>query len=64
MNARTQDLPAAMPEATGSTLQALNEEYLHRNMSLAKLYGIMQPSFGIFAGGGMVAVLGIGGVLE
>jgi ATP-binding cassette subfamily B protein len=41
----------------------LNDEYLERNMSLTRLYGIMQPSFGIFAGGGMVAVLGIGGML-
>jgi ATP-binding cassette subfamily B multidrug efflux pump len=50
-------------EAEIERFAALNEEYLGRNMSLAKLYGIMQPSFGIFAGGGMVAVLGIGGVL-
>jgi ATP-binding cassette, subfamily B, multidrug efflux pump len=42
---------------------ALNEEYVERNMALTRLYGIMQPSFGIFAGGGMVAVLGIGGLL-
>jgi len=41
----------------------LNEEYLDRNMKLVRLYGIMQPSFGIFAGGGMVAVLGVGGML-
>lgn len=41
----------------------MNDEYVERNMSLARLYGVMQPSFGIFAGGGMVAVLGIGGVL-
>jgi ATP-binding cassette subfamily B protein len=41
----------------------LNDEYLDRNMALARLYGIMQPSFGIFAGGGMVAVLGLGGLL-
>ena len=50
-------------EAEIGRFAALNEEYLGRNMSLARLYGIMQPSFGIFAGGGMVAVLGIGGVL-
>jgi ATP-binding cassette, subfamily B, multidrug efflux pump len=43
--------------------RALNDEYLERNMDLTRLYGIMQPSFGIFAGGGMVAVLGLGGVL-
>src|SRR4051812_48217083 len=41
----------------------LNAEYLERNMALTRLYGIMQPSFGIFAGGGMVAVLGVGGML-
>jgi ATP-binding cassette subfamily B protein len=41
----------------------LNDEYLDRNMALTRLYGIMQPSFGIFAGGGMVAVLGFGGML-
>src|SRR4051812_43521231 len=43
--------------------RVLNDEYLERYMALTRLYGIMQPSFGIFAGGGMVAVLGIGGVL-
>src|ERR1043166_2171941 len=32
-------------------------------MALVRLYGIMQPTFGIFAGAGMVAVLGWGGVL-
>jgi len=43
--------------------RTLNDEYLERNMALTRLYGIMQPSFGIFAGGGMVAVLGLGGLL-
>jgi ATP-binding cassette, subfamily B, multidrug efflux pump len=43
--------------------RVLNDEYLERNMALTRLYGIMQPSFGIFAGGGMVAVLGLGGAL-
>jgi ATP-binding cassette subfamily B protein len=41
----------------------LNDEYLDKNMRLAKLYGIMQPGFGMFAGLGMVAVLAYGGVL-
>jgi ATP-binding cassette, subfamily B, multidrug efflux pump len=50
-------------EAEIERFRRLNDEYLERNMSLARLYGIMQPSFGIFAGGGMVAVLGIGGML-
>jgi ATP-binding cassette subfamily B protein len=50
-------------EAEIGRFKLLNDEYVDRNMNLARLYGIMQPSFGIFAGGGMVAVLGIGGVL-
>ncbi|HWH49946.1 MAG TPA: ABC transporter ATP-binding protein [Gemmatimonadaceae bacterium] len=41
---------------------ALNEGYLQKNMSLAQLYGLMQPSFSIFAGLGMVAVLAVGGI--
>jgi ATP-binding cassette subfamily B multidrug efflux pump len=43
--------------------QALGAEYLERNMALAKLYGIMNPAFGLLAGLGAVAVLGLGGVL-
>jgi ATP-binding cassette subfamily B protein len=39
----------------------LNESYLDKNMKLAQLYGLMQPGFGIFAGMGMVVVLGLGG---
>jgi ATP-binding cassette subfamily B protein len=42
---------------------ALNDGYLEKNMHLARLYGLMHPSFSIFAGFGMVAVLGGGGVL-
>jgi len=41
----------------------LNDEYLDKNMKLAQLYGVMQPGFGIFAGLGMVAVVGFGGAL-
>lgn len=40
---------------------ALNEEYLRRNMGLAKLYGLMSPGLQLLAGLGAVAVLGIGG---
>ncbi len=40
---------------------ALNEEYLKRNMGLARLYGLMQPGLQALAGLGAVAVLGIGG---
>ena len=41
----------------------LNEGYLDKNMRLAQLYGLMQPAFSIFAGLGMVAVVGLGGAL-
>jgi ATP-binding cassette, subfamily B, multidrug efflux pump len=42
---------------------ALNESYLEKNMRLARLYGLMHPAFSIFAGLGMVAVVGLGGAL-
>jgi ATP-binding cassette, subfamily B, multidrug efflux pump len=42
---------------------ALNEGYLEKNMKLAQLYGVMQPSFSIFAGLGMVGVIWFGGAL-
>ena len=41
----------------------LNDDYLTKNMQLAKLYAIMQPGFGIIAGLGMVAVVAFGGRL-
>ncbi len=40
---------------------ALNDEYLRRNMGLAKLYGLMSPGLQLLAGLGAVAVLGLGG---
>jgi ATP-binding cassette, subfamily B, multidrug efflux pump len=42
---------------------ALNEGYLEKNMRLASLYGLMQPSFSIFGGLGMVGVIWFGGAL-
>jgi ATP-binding cassette subfamily B protein len=42
---------------------ALNETYLHRNMSLARLYGAMNPTFALLAGLSVVVVLGLGGQL-
>jgi ATP-binding cassette subfamily B multidrug efflux pump len=42
---------------------ALNDEYLRRNVSLAHLNGIMNPSFGLLAGTGSAVVLGVGGTL-
>ena len=42
---------------------ALNDEYLEKNMRLVRLYGLMNPAFGLLAGLGAVAVLGVGGLL-
>ena len=42
---------------------ALNDEYLAKNMRLVRLYGIMNPAFGLLGGLGAVAVLGLGGTL-
>jgi len=42
---------------------AMNEEYLVKNMHLARLYGAMHPAFVLLAGVGMVTVLWIGGAL-
>ncbi len=41
----------------------LNDEYLRRNMSLARLYGTMFPMFALLAGFAGVVVLGVGGML-
>ena len=50
-------------DAEVSRFAALNEGYLEKNMKLIQMYGLMQPGFSVFAGLGMVAVLGFGGVL-
>ena len=42
---------------------ALNEAYLSKNMQLVRLYGLMNPAFGLLAGLGATAVLGFGGTL-
>ena len=42
---------------------ALSREYVTRNMSLARLYGLMNPAFTVLAGLGAAAVLGVGGSL-
>lgn len=42
---------------------AMSDEYLERNLALARLYGLMNPGYGLLAGGGAVVVLGLGGVL-
>ena len=41
----------------------LNETYVHRNIALARLYGAMNPLFGLLAGLSMAIVLGLGGAL-
>ncbi len=50
-------------QAEAERFGTLNEGYLDKNMKLAQLYGLMQPAFSIFAGLGMVAVVGLGGAL-
>jgi ATP-binding cassette, subfamily B, multidrug efflux pump len=42
---------------------ALNETYVEKNMRLARLYGMMNPLFGLLAGLSVVVVLGVGGRL-
>jgi ATP-binding cassette subfamily B protein len=42
---------------------ALNEGYVEKNMRLARLYGVMNPLFGLLAGLSAVVVLGLGGAL-
>lgn len=41
----------------------LNNEYMRRNMSLARLYGTMHPMFALLAGIAGTVVLGLGGML-
>lgn len=47
--------------AEAAHFAALNDEYLRRNMGLARLYGLMSPGLQLLAGIGAVAVLGLGG---
>ena len=42
---------------------ALNDEYLRRNMRLVRLWGMLNPLFGLLTGVGAVIVLGVGGTL-
>ena len=50
-------------DAEVARFSALNDEYMHRNMSLARLYGVMHPMFGLLAGIAGTIVLGVGGLL-
>ncbi|MDQ2667305.1 MAG: ABC transporter ATP-binding protein/permease [Gemmatimonadota bacterium] len=46
-----------------SRFAALNETYVERNLALARLYGAMNPMFGLLAGLSVAVVLGVGGSL-
>jgi ATP-binding cassette, subfamily B, multidrug efflux pump len=46
-----------------SRFDKMNDEYLEKNMRLARLYGAMHPAFVLLAGIGMVTVLWVGGAL-
>jgi ATP-binding cassette subfamily B protein len=50
-------------DAEIARFDALNDGCLEKNMRLARLYGLMQPAFSIFAGLGMVGVIWFGGAL-
>jgi ATP-binding cassette subfamily B multidrug efflux pump len=41
----------------------LNDTYVERNLALARLYGVMNPMFGLLAGLSVAVVLGVGGSL-
>lgn len=47
--------------AEATRFDGMSAEYVRRNMRLAKLYGVMNPTFTVLAGLGAAAVLGIGG---
>ncbi len=42
---------------------ALNDAYVAKNLRLARLYGVMNPMFGLLAGLSVAVVLGLGGAL-
>ena len=42
---------------------ALNDVYVEKNLALARLYGVMNPMFGLLAGLSVAVVLGVGGSL-
>jgi ATP-binding cassette subfamily B protein len=43
--------------------RGMNDEYVRRNISLVKLWGLMNPGFGLLAGLAGAIVLGLGGTL-
>jgi ATP-binding cassette, subfamily B, multidrug efflux pump len=50
-------------DAELARFSALNDAYVDKNMRLARLYGVMNPLFGLLAGLSVVVVLGLGGML-
>ena len=50
-------------ESEMARFAALNETYVERNLALARLYGAMNPMFGLLAGLSVAVVLGFGGSL-
>ncbi|MEP6730253.1 MAG: ABC transporter ATP-binding protein [bacterium] len=50
-------------DAEIARFSALNETYVMKNIALAKLYGAMNPMFGLLAGLSVAVVLGFGGAL-
>jgi ATP-binding cassette subfamily B protein len=49
-------------EAQARDFEALNDQYLERNMELARIQGLFHPSLGMIAGLGAVAVIWLGGL--
>jgi ATP-binding cassette subfamily B protein len=50
-------------EAEVSRFRAMSDEYMRRNIQLARLHALMDPSFRLMGGAGAMIVLGFGGVL-
>jgi ATP-binding cassette subfamily B protein len=51
-------------EAQARDFGALNDQYLERNMELARIQGLFHPSLGLIAGLGAVAVIWLGSLEE
>ncbi len=50
-------------ESEMARFATLNDTYVERNLALARLYGAMNPMFGLLAGLSVAVVLGVGGSL-
>jgi ATP-binding cassette subfamily B protein len=49
-------------ESQTARFESQNQEYLERNMALARVQGMFHPILGLFAGGAMIIVLWLGGL--